>query len=320
MSGLFDNAVGSIRVGVQDYGSPDDHRHISAVRNYYAGILLLAKEVLVRRFPNEDPDKLIAANLKPVVGVNGTVDFVPATQNTIDFATIGRRFDDLGIVFDHKLLKGLNSIRNDVEHKFSALSRPAIIEAIAKGFPAAGQLFRLIGEDPVAVLGDEWAEMLETRELFDAELGACQATLDNIAWRSATVLEAKLICPECDSNLIQQADSQNTDQDEAMLSCRACGAQPDMADVIEKTLDDALAAEAYLRAKDAGEDGPVYDCPSCDKAAFIDFEDGCAVCGYTTTSSGFCAVCGEPIPLSELLAYPDIKLCSYHQYAMNKND
>jgi hypothetical protein len=74
MSELFESAVGSIRIGVQDYRSPDDHRHISAVRNCYAGILLLAEEVLARRFPNEDPDNLIAANLKPVAAPNGTVE------------------------------------------------------------------------------------------------------------------------------------------------------------------------------------------------------------------------------------------------------
>lgn len=169
MSELFKNAVGIIRVGVQDYRSTDDHRHVSAVRNYYAGILLLGKAVLARRFPNEEPDKLIAANLKPISGPNGRVEFVPASQTTIDFATIGRRFEDLGIPSDYRLLKELNRIRNDAEHKYSSLSREAIVEVIAKGFPAAAQLFRLVDEDPVALLGDEWQEMLRTRAVFDAE-------------------------------------------------------------------------------------------------------------------------------------------------------
>jgi hypothetical protein len=56
MSSLFDNAVASIRMGIEDYQSQDAFRDISAVRNYYAGVLLLAKEALVRRFPAEDPD------------------------------------------------------------------------------------------------------------------------------------------------------------------------------------------------------------------------------------------------------------------------
>jgi hypothetical protein len=320
MSGLFDNAVGSIRMGVQDYRSADDHRHISAVRNYYAGILLLAKEVLIRRFPNEDPDKLIASNLKPVAGPNGSVEYIPASHATIDFVTIGRRFDDLGIVFEHKLLQGLNRIRNDVEHKFSSLGRTAIVEAIAKGFPAAGQLFRLIDEDPVIALGDEWQEMLHNRALFDAELAECDKTFDEVEWVSDTVSAAKLVCPECSSNLVQQMDPANVAQEEMELSCRACGAALDNGDVIEATVDDALGAEAYIRAKDAGEDGPIFDCPECQRTCFIDLENRCANCGYFPHASEGCAICGEAFPLAELLSNPEMMLCSYHQWQMDKDD
>ena len=320
MSALLDNAIASIRIGVQDYSSPESHRHLSAVRNYYAGILLLAKAVLVRRFPNQDPDILLAAKLKPQAGVNGTVEIVPEGRTTIDFQTLGRRFDDLGIPFDHKLLAELNRIRNDIEHRFSPIGRSAIVEAIAKGFPAAGQLLRLLGEDPASLLGDEWSEMLQTQGLFIAELKGCQKTLEAIDWRSGTVADAKLVCTECESNLVQQADPHNTGQDEAELSCRACGAQLDVGDVIDKTVDDVLGAEAYLRVKDAGEDGPYYDCPDCGKATFIDFEGACANCGFTYTSEGRCAACHATIPVPDMLDDPDRTLCSYHQYLIEKDD
>jgi hypothetical protein len=320
ISELFKNAIGSIRMGVQDYGSSDEHRHISAVRNFYAGILLLAKEVLVRRFPNEDPDTLLASNLKPVVGCNGTVQMIPASQKTIDFETIGRRFKDLGIPLQHASLKRLNTIRNDVEHKYTTLKRNAIVEAIAEGFPVTGQLFRLIGENPVTALGNEWQVMLETRDLFDAELAECRITVAPIEWRSSTVESNKLICSECESALVEQIDPSNSDQDATELCCRACGAQLETGDVIEKTVEDALGAEAYMRHKDAGEDGPIYGCPECDKDTYIDFEDACANCGHSMDSSGGCAICGEPFPLADLLFDPDMTLCSYHQHVMNKDD
>ncbi len=51
MSGLFENAVLSIQLGVEDYQANDPKRALSAVRNFHAGILLLAKEVLVRAAP-----------------------------------------------------------------------------------------------------------------------------------------------------------------------------------------------------------------------------------------------------------------------------
>ncbi len=320
MNSLLSNAVASIRIGVQDYKSPDASRHLSAVRNYYAGILLLAKEVLIRRFPNEDPDVLLAAKLKPRSGTNGTVEIVPDGSTTIDFQTIGRRFKDLGIRFDHKLLLDLNRIRNDIEHRFSPLGQTAIIEAIAKGFPAAGQLFRLLGENPAALLGDEWSVMLQTEALFAAELDECQKTLDAIAWRSATIAGATLVCTECDSNFVQQAKPDNTEQDEAEVSCRACGARLDVGEVIEKTVEDVLGGEAYILAKDSGEDGPFYDCPECGRATFLDFESACASCGFALPAETRCAVCHSTIPVSEMLAEPGRLLCAYHQHQMEKDD
>lgn len=320
MSGLFENAIGSIRVGIQDYGSPEDHRHISAVRNYYAGILLLAKAVLIHRYPHEDPDNLIASNLKPVRQPNGTVNYIPASRTTIDFATIGRRFDDLGIVFDHKLLKGLNTIRNEVEHKFSSLTRTAIVEAIAKGFPVTAQLLKLMDEDPVKVLGDEWKEMLKSRNLFDLELEQCVDTLEDVEWISGTISYANLVCNHCESNLVMQADPENALQNEAELRCRSCGAELEVEDVIEKTIDDVLGIEAYIRKKDAGEDGPIYDCPSCDRATFIDFENQCANCGEIPDSAGSCAICSETFSTDYMLHNPDATLCGYHQYQMDKDD
>ena len=58
MNSLFDNAVQSIQLGVEDYQSNDAKRAVSAVRNFYAGVLLLAKEVLIRAAPESDPISL----------------------------------------------------------------------------------------------------------------------------------------------------------------------------------------------------------------------------------------------------------------------
>lgn len=55
MPSLFENAVASIRMGVEDYRQQDGDRDVSAVRNFYAGVLLLAKEALVRKAPDADP-------------------------------------------------------------------------------------------------------------------------------------------------------------------------------------------------------------------------------------------------------------------------
>jgi hypothetical protein len=63
MPSLLENATASIRMGVEDFRQQDHDRDISAVRNFYAGVLLLAKEALIRAVPNADPQHVIGAKL-----------------------------------------------------------------------------------------------------------------------------------------------------------------------------------------------------------------------------------------------------------------
>ena len=161
MSQIFDNAVQSIQLGVEDYRADDPKRALSAVRNFYAGTLLLAKEVLTRAVPNAEQDDVIGEKYKPVPDDGGAIKFVRASQKTIDFATIGDRYRDFGLTIDSVVLKKINRIRNDIEHYHTTETRETVREAIAKAFPVVADLFRLAKEDPVAVLGDTWAEMLE---------------------------------------------------------------------------------------------------------------------------------------------------------------
>ncbi len=44
MSEIFENAVTSIILGIEDFKHGSDERMLSAARNYYAGLLLLANE------------------------------------------------------------------------------------------------------------------------------------------------------------------------------------------------------------------------------------------------------------------------------------
>ena len=46
MKELLENAVLSIELGVEDYQTGDERRVLSAIRNLYAGVLLLCKQVL----------------------------------------------------------------------------------------------------------------------------------------------------------------------------------------------------------------------------------------------------------------------------------
>lgn len=92
MSAMFANAVAAIRMGIEDYALDRPERSLSAVRKFYAGVLLLAKEVLVRQAPLADPDAVIGTRYKPIPDGLGGITYVPDSHTTIDFTTLGKRF------------------------------------------------------------------------------------------------------------------------------------------------------------------------------------------------------------------------------------
>ena len=70
-SPLLDNAIHSIRIGLEDSKADDEARALSAIRNLHAGLLLLAKEVLARAAPNVDGEAVIAEAYKPLPDGHG---------------------------------------------------------------------------------------------------------------------------------------------------------------------------------------------------------------------------------------------------------
>jgi hypothetical protein len=317
MSDLFNNAVASIRMGVEDYTNKDGNRALSAVRNFYSGVLLLAKEVLVRTTPEARMQDVLAAKYKPVPDGKGGIEYVPENQQTIDFSTLGKRFKDFGLPLDQKALEELNRVRNDIEHRYTAQTDDAVREAIARAFPVTADLFRQLGENPSEILGEAWQLMLDTRHLYDREVQQCRNSRAAIQWYSRTIQGAELQCTSCGSNLVEQIDSSNSIQSRAELRCCACGARLETEEVIVAVLADALAGEAYVRFKDGGEDGPIYPCPDCSHEAYVDLEGGCAVCGHKI-KGGSCVRCGSPLTMNELTDGENDDLCSYCAYVADK--
>ncbi len=317
MSSLFDNAVQSIQLGVEDYQANDARRAHSAVRNFYAGVLLLAKVVLIREAPDADPRDVVGARYKPVPNGSGGVDFVPASSQTIDFATIGGRFKDFGLSIDQAALNDLNRIRNDIEHYYTDEPGEVVREAIAKAFPVVTDLFRLAGEKPHEVLGDAWQVMLDVRAVYEQELDACRATFEKIDWPSASLANAPFNCPNCNSDLVSQEDPENTDYQSADARCRACGADIPAEKAVERALEAHFESESYIASTDGG-DQPVNDCPECGVEAYISTSDevGCAWCGCVL---GECARCSTDLNPTNV-SVNNSSFCDYCDHMMSKED
>lgn len=318
MRSLFTNAVSSVRMGVADYLEEDDDRALSAVRNLYAGVLLLAKETLIRAAPNADPREIIGAVFKPVPDGVGGVDHVVSGQRTIDFDMIDKRFRDFGLTIDHKALSELNTIRNDIEHHYTDKPEAAIRTAIVKAFPVIASLFRQIGEDPVVQLGSAWQAMLEERTVYEQEWAAARATFASVKWHAAFMGDATLHCPDCGSELLEQSAPENTAQSRIQLRCRNCGATPDTGDAIEAAVEAVFGAEAFLRARDAAEDGPIYECPACERPTLVESEDLCASCGEGLDYKRECCRCSNRISIQDYLDGLDGGLCGYCAHQADK--
>lgn len=318
MHTLFDNAVTSIQLGIEDFQSGDDRRVLSSIRNIYAGVLLLVKEKLVQLSPEDDPDLLISKKIVPTKLENGTISFQSAGKQTLDRHQLLERLNELGVKIDAKALNSLAEVRNEIEHKFPSRPHEALKEAIAKAFPLIVNLIRVhLDADPAVVLKDAWTVMLDTRELYEEELANCRQTLSNVAWLSHLVETEGLICPKCGSKLIAQSDHHNENQDYMDLDCRACGTSLAVAETIVATLETALQYETYRLKKETGEDGPIHTCPGCWNASYVDIEDnGCAICGYQVGERN-CAICGTTMTMEEI-TYGSSSLCGWCAHMKEK--
>lgn len=316
---LFENALHSIQIGVEDLASKDKRRIISAVRNIQVGTLLLCKEKLRRMSP--DRDCLLKQKLEPVIGQGGTVTWKGKGDKTVDVQGIKDRFRSLGISANWKHIDRITKIRNDMEHMFYKDGEALAREALSDAFISIRELLAVVlKEEPVDALGIEcWQSLLENNTLFQQEMDSCRSTLQVIKWKTegGRTASQEFTCADCGSKLIKQLDDGNTEQDSAVFMCSACGDEPDIVPLMVASIDDAYGAEAYIAATQGGEP-PVGSCPECGEETFIFSEGGCALCGFDMPDDALCAVCHEPLTLED---YEDGSgLCSYHRWVADKDD
>jgi hypothetical protein len=312
---LRQNAIDSIRLGVEDYEAGVDERLISSVRNLHSGILLLFKEKLRRLSPEESNDVLIRQIIVPHLKPDGSLSFV-GKGKTVGVPEIRLRFESLGIATQWDRFLRVSKLRNDIEHHFTSLNRNSIRGAISDTFLIVRNfLWSELDEDPMEALGSAtWDALLKVSEVFEQERADCLSQVDAVQWGSPTLAEgvASLTCSQCGSPLLSPSVSTGPYQD-IVLNCRSCGELETQEAFAERAVSSHLSEDNDLAYRD-GVSGLYVTCPYCIKETYVVAEQQCVSCKQQCSHT--CERCDSAIPSEELSDEP---YCSWCQQMMSKD-
>lgn len=317
---ILNNAVVAIQIGLEDYKNEDSRRAQSALRNIFAGILLLFKEKLRRMSPENSDEVLIKKDIRPVLNSDDGLLFKGKGDKTVDVAQIQERFSSLGVKVDWTVLNEIGKLRNTIEHYYTEKPPSVINEIISKSFKIINDFCKNhLEEDPLQLFGiDSWSVFLEADDIYEKEKKDSLESLAKVEWTFPTLISAiaHLRCPSCASDLIYASSEEEYQPASKMtLTCKKCQNEFDFEEVIEECIHEELRAEAYIAATDGG-DHPYDECPECGLATYIYSEECCLHCGYKQESAR-CSVCATPLDLHEA---HEGNLCSYHKWSMEKSD
>lgn len=313
---LLNNAIKSIQVGVEDFESGHVDRLIPAVRNLYAGILLLFKEKLRRLSPSNSNEALIKKDIIFKKGEDGIIYFEGHRQKTVDRYQIENRLEDLGVKADWERVNRISKIRNDIEHYYSNENRDAIREVLSNTFIVIRDFIKNeLENDALELLGSScWGVLLKESEVFEKEKAECLEGMSKIDLDSAFLGKAikDCNCDLCGSTLILPIDPYASEKG---FKCKSCGQEMPFTDLAERYLEGYFGAARYRAYKDGG-DSPLEICPECSLMGYIMDEHKCAICGYELEYD-FCERCGSSLSLGEQ-AFNG--LCSWCDHMMSKDD
>lgn len=303
MDRLLKNAVGSIEIGVEDSQSNDTRRTVSAIRNTYAGVLLLCKQVLWNKSPKGTDGALIYADVdyKRLLET-GKVEKPITSYKTVNKKQIEIRFEYLNLKIDLSNLNKLSQIRNAVEHSHVPEKLDIAKEAIASAMPIVEKIMvDFLDLDPFKIFDtDAWNEILKNRTVYEEQRKRCVNTFGKIEcnFKEFFDLIQKMMCPDCGSFLIRQLDAENSSLTSIELKCAPCqkivSRNVVFSSAIYKLLDDR---------PDLDEISIIYPlfltCNSCRQGGWI-LEDACCIICQSTNP--WCAECGETAdPVCEVM-------------------
>ena len=316
---ILRNAVESVQIGMEDYHNDDPRRVLSAIRNIYAGLLLIFKHKLQELSPEGSNDSLLKAKLELVRNPEtGSPVWLGSGNKTLEVDQIETRLKAMGIDgISWSNLRTLRFIRNDVEHSFSQKSVSMMKEAVAGSLKLLTEFCEPhLKQHPSKLFGQEcWDMMLAVSSFHEAEVVECQRKLAKVEWpyKSVAASVSKMRCDFCDSQLLRWEN--NFSFPHGDFECLACGYESDYTSVVGKAVAEYLTPENYNRRKN-GHPPASDDCPECGQPAYIYAEMICVACHYEPGQYSECEVCGTPLDSED--AYSSV--CSYHRYTMMHDD
>lgn len=314
---VYENAVISIKLGIQDYQSSNPERHISAVRNFYAGVVLLGKYCLLTKLKDEDAKQVLATNYKPVLNEDSEISYVPKGHQTIDLNDLQIRFKDFGLDWPKINIVDLQRLRNNLEHFHSFDTLGQIQQIIAGCFPLVEAFLEIIGDEPIEILEDSWKVMLDEKSFFNEKKKSCDISFSRIVFKEISP-PLDVTCDNCESLLIFQDDPINSDPNDMKIKCKSCGDRMFPETFIKKLIENHFGIDDYRRIK-SGESASIHNCPFCyeDGYVYTGSVNECYLCGESISSE--CARCSVSLTV-ENLSCENNSCCDYCAHMMSKDD
>lgn len=314
MNKLLQNAVLSIKLGVNDYFSHDPDRVFSAMRNIYAGILLLFKSKLLDLSPPDCDEVLIKSKIIPVIS-KGLIVFKGEGKSTVDVNEIRKRFTSLGINVDWKLFENIQKERNNIEHYYSSVDNDSISLLIVDSIILMSNfIINELKEIPIDLMGDSWTKLLSIKDVYDNEKRNCEDKINKLLKLENTQINIikKITCTKCGSDLLFPVETY-TEIGKVELLCSKCSNTIDVKNVFEDVYSEQYDGIDYGRALD-GYDPLIKECPECGKRTFNEEDNICAYCLYEKDDL-FCSRCGCELSVED---QDNGGFCSYCEYMYNK--
>ncbi len=319
---IFENAIASIELGVEDYtlASQDPRRFLSAVRNIYAGILLLFKSKLAS-LSKDDDEALLKQIVLPKKTDDGSVKWVGKGKKTADFQQVKDRFDSIGIDVDWDKLEQLQKYRNNIEHYMSNDSPQAVRGYIANSFLIISSFIEnhLDMNACDCFLKTCWDTFMKEEIFYEQEISSRNDKLKRLKWFDDGLCDIfkKFTCLECESDLISVKKSVDGVAHETIYECRSCSKEYTYEQIMEEVFSSSAPA-VMLWDLDGALDSNIGYCPTCGEYSYWSEFDICYKCG--TKGPYRCSMCGEIVSTEELDVYADTRMCSYHAHMMGRED